>query len=126
MRSPWRCSKRAASPRQDFAHSHPGGSLGRRLLLHVEDLMRKGDDIPRVHVDTPLREGLLEMSRKRLGMTVVVDDDDRILGVFTDGDLRRALDKSTDRRAHHAHERRHDPERPSGSARASSPRRPCT
>jgi arabinose-5-phosphate isomerase len=80
---------------KDFAHSHPGGSLGRRLLLHVEDLMHKGDDIPRVHVDTPLREGLLEMSRKKLGMTVVVDDDDRILGVFTDGDLRRALDKTT-------------------------------
>jgi arabinose-5-phosphate isomerase len=80
---------------KDFAHSHPGGSLGRRLLLHVEDLMHKGDDIPRVHVDTPLREGLLEMSRKKLGMTVVVDDDDRILGVFTDGDLRRALDNLT-------------------------------
>jgi arabinose-5-phosphate isomerase len=79
---------------KDFAHSHPGGSLGRRLLLHVEDLMHKGDDIPRVHIDTTLREGLLEMSRKKLGMTVVVDDDDRILGVFTDGDLRRALDIS--------------------------------
>ena len=80
---------------KDFAHSHPGGSLGRRLLLHVEDLMHTGDDIPRVHVDTPVREGLLEMSRKKLGMTVVVDDNDHILGVFTDGDLRRALDKST-------------------------------
>jgi arabinose-5-phosphate isomerase len=79
---------------KDFAHSHPGGVLGRRLLLHVEDLMHKGADIPRVHVDTPLREGLLEMSRKKLGMTVVVDDNDRILGVFTDGDLRRALDKN--------------------------------
>jgi len=77
---------------KDFAHSHPGGSLGRRLLLHVEDLMHKGADVPRVHVDTPLREGLLEMSRKKLGMTVVVDDNERILGVFTDGDLRRALD----------------------------------
>jgi arabinose-5-phosphate isomerase len=80
---------------KDFAHSHPGGSLGRRLLLHVEDLMHKGDDVPRVHADTPLREGLLEMSRKKLGMTVVVDDDDHILGVFTDGDLRRALDKTS-------------------------------
>jgi arabinose-5-phosphate isomerase len=80
---------------KDFAHSHPGGSLGRRLLLHVEDLMHKGADVPRVHVDTPLREGLIEMSRKKLGMTVVVDDADRILGVFTDGDLRRLLDKGT-------------------------------
>lgn len=81
---------------KDFAHSHPGGSLGRRLLLHVEDLMRTGDAIPRVHADTPLREGLIEMSRKGLGMTVIVDGDDRIIGVFTDGDLRRALDSTTD------------------------------
>jgi len=80
---------------KDFAHSHPGGSLGRRLLLHVEDLMHKGEDVPRVHADTPLRDGLIEMSRKKLGMTVVVDDQDRILGVFTDGDLRRALDKTS-------------------------------
>lgn len=79
---------------KDFAHSHPGGSLGRRLLLHVDDLMHKGDDIPRVRADTLLREGLIEMSRKKLGMTVVVDDEDRILGVFTDGDLRRALDNA--------------------------------
>ena len=80
---------------KDFAHSHPGGSLGRRLLLHVEDLMHKDEDVPRVHADTPLRDGLIEMSRKKLGMTVVVDDQDRILGVFTDGDLRRALDKTS-------------------------------
>jgi arabinose-5-phosphate isomerase len=80
---------------QEFAQAHPGGALGRRLLLHVEDLMHKGEDIPRVKADTPLREGLLEMSRKKLGMTVVVDNDDRILGVFTDGDLRRALDNAT-------------------------------
>jgi arabinose-5-phosphate isomerase len=83
---------------KDFAHSHPGGSLGRRLLLHVEDLMRTGDALPRVHADTTLREGLLEMSRKGLGMTVVVDDDDQILGVFTDGDLRRTLDGAADMR----------------------------
>jgi arabinose-5-phosphate isomerase len=81
---------------KDFAHSHPGGSLGRRLLLHVEDLMRTGDALPRVHADTPLRDGLIEMSRKGLGMTVVVENDDRIIGVFTDGDLRRALDSTTD------------------------------
>lgn len=82
--------------RQDFARSHPGGSLGRRLLLHVEDLMRKGDTIPRIRPEAPLSEGLLEMSRKGLGMTVVVDENDRILGVFTDGDLRRALDHRVD------------------------------
>jgi arabinose-5-phosphate isomerase len=57
--------------------------------------MHKGEDVPRVHADTLLRDGLLEMSRKKLGMTVVVDAEDRILGVFTDGDLRRALDKTS-------------------------------
>jgi arabinose-5-phosphate isomerase len=80
----------------DFARSHPGGNLGRRLLLHVEDVMRKGDALPRVGAETSLRDGLLEMSRKGLGMTVVVDKADRILGVFTDGDLRRALDRQVD------------------------------
>jgi arabinose-5-phosphate isomerase len=79
----------------EFAKRHPSGSLGRQLL-HVEDLMHTGDAVPRVHGDTPLRDGLLEMSRKQLGMTVVVDDQDRILGVFTDGDLRRALDGAAD------------------------------
>jgi arabinose-5-phosphate isomerase len=82
--------------KQDFAHAHPGGSLGRRLLLHVEQVMRTGEAVPRVHPDTPLRDGLLEMSRKGLGMTVVVDHDDRVMGVFTDGDLRRALDGQID------------------------------
>jgi arabinose-5-phosphate isomerase len=81
---------------EDFARSHPGGSLGRRLLLHVEDVMRKGDELPRVGPATPLAAGLLEMSRKGLGMTTVVDDRDRVLGIFTDGDLRRALDRQVD------------------------------
>jgi len=81
---------------QDFARSHPGGALGRKLLLHVEDLMRTGAALPRVAPDAPLSAGLLEMSRKGLGMTVVVDDDDKVLGVFTDGDLRRALDRQVD------------------------------
>ena len=81
---------------EDFARSHPGGSLGRRLLLHVEDVMRKGAELPRVGPDTPLSAGLLEMSRKGLGMTAIVDDDDHVLGVFTDGDLRRALDREVD------------------------------
>lgn len=82
--------------KQDFARSHPGGSLGRQLLLYVEQIMRTGDALPRVSATTRLGEGLLEMSRKGLGMTVVVDDSNRILGVFTDGDLRRALDRQAD------------------------------
>jgi arabinose-5-phosphate isomerase len=81
---------------EDFARSHPGGSLGRRLLLHVEDVMRRGDDVPRVRAGTPLAQGLVEMSRKGLGMTVVVDDDSRVIGVYTDGDLRRTLDARID------------------------------
>jgi arabinose-5-phosphate isomerase len=75
---------------EDFARSHPSGSLGRQLM-HVEQLMRTGDAVPRVRADTTLREGLKEISTKGLGMTVVVDGDDRIVGVFTDGDLRRAV-----------------------------------
>ena len=82
--------------RADFARSHPGGALGRQLLLHVEDLMRTGDAVPRVAPEATLSAGLLEMSRKGLGMTVVVDAAQRILGVFTDGDLRRALDRQID------------------------------
>ena len=82
--------------RADFARSHPGGTLGRRLLLHVEDLMRTGDAVPSVPPDAPLSAGLLEMSRKGLGMTVVVDSAQHVLGIFTDGDLRRALDKQID------------------------------
>jgi arabinose-5-phosphate isomerase len=81
---------------QQFALSHPGGSLGRRLLLHVEDVMRTGDEVPMVGVDTPLAAGLVEMTRKGLGMTAIVDGERRIVGVFTDGDLRRALDGQVD------------------------------
>jgi arabinose-5-phosphate isomerase len=81
---------------QDFALSHPGGTLGRRLLLHVGDVMRSGDSLPQVAPGAPLKEGLLEMSRKGLGMTTVVDKDGKLLGVFTDGDLRRVLDRTLD------------------------------
>jgi len=81
---------------EDFARSHPGGSLGRRLLLHVDEVMRTGNDLPAVGPDTTLSAGLLEMSRKGLGMTTIVDESRRVLGVFTDGDLRRALDKQLD------------------------------
>lgn len=81
---------------EDFARSHPGGSLGRRLLLRVSDVMHKDDAAPRVHADIPLIEGLVEMTKKGLGMTTVVDHDLKLLGVFTDGDLRRALDQGVD------------------------------
>jgi arabinose-5-phosphate isomerase len=80
----------------DFALSHPGGALGRRLLLRVADVMRRGDDLPTVREDTPLTQGLLEMSRKRLGMTAIIDGERRVVGIFTDGDLRRALDRRID------------------------------
>ena len=76
----------------DFARSHPAGSLGRRLLLHISDVMHAGDDVPRVGEDASATEALVEMSRKRLGMTAVVDAAGMLLGIFTDGDLRRALD----------------------------------
>ena len=80
----------------DFARSHPAGSLGRRLLLHIDDVMHGGDALPRVGAGASVAEALVEMSRKRLGMTAVVDDGGRLLGLFTDGDLRRALDQGVD------------------------------
>jgi arabinose-5-phosphate isomerase len=84
---------------EDFARSHPGGALGRRLLVHVNDLMHSGETLPKVPDTALLTEALLEMSRKGLGMTAVVGDADHLLGLFTDGDLRRALDKTLDIRA---------------------------
>ena len=79
---------------QDFARSHPGGSLGRRLLVHVEDVMRSAPEaLPRVSPETPLSEGLLEISRKGLGFTTIVDAAGVVLGIFTDGDLRRRLEQ---------------------------------
>ncbi len=80
----------------DFARSHPAGSLGRRLLLHITDVMHSGADLPSVREDASLSEALMEMSRKRLGMTAVVDAGGRLVGLFTDGDLRRALDTNLD------------------------------
>ena len=77
---------------EDFARSHPAGTLGRRLLLHIRDVMHSGDAVPRVAPTATLAEALVEMSRKRLGMTAVVDGNDHLLGLFTDGDLRRTLD----------------------------------
>lgn len=81
---------------QDFARSHPGGSLGRRLLLHIGDMMRTGPSVPKVLREDSMNTALLEMTRKGLGMTAIVDADDRIIGIFTDGDLRRVLDQGID------------------------------
>ena len=81
---------------EDFAISHPGGRLGRRLLLKVADIMHGGAAIPRVEETTPLKDALYEISSKGLGMTTVVDHDGMLVGVFTDGDLRRALDAGRD------------------------------
>lgn len=81
---------------EDFARSHPSGSLGKRLLLRVADVMRDGNRVPAVAASVTLRDGLMEMTDKGLGMTAIVDDEQRILGVFTDGDLRRALDGGAD------------------------------
>ncbi len=81
---------------EEFALTHPGGRLGRRLLVRVSDVMRSGEDIPQVAPTATLAEGLLEMSRKGLGMTAVADAAGRALGVFTDGDLRRAMDRGVD------------------------------
>jgi arabinose-5-phosphate isomerase len=81
---------------EDFAYSHPGGALGRKLLLKVDDVMHSGDQIPRVQLDTTLDKALYEVSSKGLGMTSVLSGDGKLLGVFTDGDLRRALDNEID------------------------------
>lgn len=80
----------------DFALSHPGGNLGRRLLLKVEDIMHKGNQIPIVDEHTSISDALLEMTNKRLGMTCVVNDKGALCGIFTDGDLRRTLAKNLD------------------------------
>ena len=81
---------------EDFALSHPGGALGRKLLLKLSDLMHTGEELPRVFPDALVRDALLEITQKGLGMTTVIDEDQRLLGIFTDGDLRRLLDKRID------------------------------
>ncbi len=81
---------------EDFARSHPGGSLGRKLLVRVEDVMRTGDQLPVVPLGTPITEAFKEISAKRMGMTAVVDQGYRIMGIFTDGDLRRVLAQGVD------------------------------
>jgi len=81
---------------EDFAVRHPGGILGRKLLLLVEDLMHRGDQVPLVNQDTPMKEALFEITSKRLGVTGVVDAQGKLVGVITDGDLRRALERHRD------------------------------
>ena len=92
---------------EDFARSHPGGFLGRRLLTHVEDVMRKGDQVPHVLADASFTELMREMSQKGLGASAIVDEHLKILGVFTDGDLRRLIEKGVDLRALRAKEVMH-------------------
>jgi len=89
---------------EDFASSHPGGALGRRLLTHVSDVMRTGEAIPAVRCDAPLAQAILEITRKRMGMTAVLGDDGQVQGIFTDGDLRRLLERDGDIRALQARE----------------------
>jgi len=83
---------------EDFARSHPGGTLGRRLLTHVSDVMRQGDAVPGVPRGAPLTQAVLEISRKGMGMTAVLESDGRVAGIFTDGDLRRTLERAVDLR----------------------------
>jgi arabinose-5-phosphate isomerase len=83
---------------EDFAFSHPGGALGRRLLLKVEHVMHTAAELPQVVRGTPLRDSLMEMTRKGLGMTAIIEADGRLAGIFTDGDLRRTLDRDVDLR----------------------------
>jgi len=84
---------------EDFARSHPGGALGRKLLTHLADVMRTGPAVPRVRPDTGFSELMREMSHKGLGASAVVDEHERVLGIFTDGDLRRLVEKGLDLRA---------------------------
>ena len=92
---------------EDFARSHPGGALGRKLLTHLSDVMRTGEAVPRVGPDTPFPQLMREMSAKGLGASAVVDSDGRVLGIFTDGDLRRLIEKGVDLRATTAREVMH-------------------
>jgi arabinose-5-phosphate isomerase len=84
---------------QDFARSHPGGALGRKLLTHVRDVMRTGEAVPRVASDSAFTDIMREMTRKGLGATAVVDAEDRVLGIFTDGDLRRLIERGIELRS---------------------------
>ena len=82
--------------REDFARSHPAGQLGRRLLLHIRDIMHSGDDVPAVNEDASISQAIVEMTEKRLGMTAILDKEGKVSGIYTDGDLRRTLDANVD------------------------------
>lgn len=88
--------ERRGFTKEDFAKSHPGGSLGRRLLLHVDDIMHVGDAIPKVNYDALLKNALVEMTHKKLGVTTIVNHQNELTGIFTDGDIRRAFDSNAD------------------------------
>ncbi|MEO7402017.1 MAG: KpsF/GutQ family sugar-phosphate isomerase [Ramlibacter sp.] len=104
---------------EDFARSHPGGALGRKLLTHVHDVMRSGDAVPRVGPQTSFTDLMREMSAKGLGASAVVDEQQRVLGIFTDGDLRRLVEKGVDLRSRTAEEVMHaDPRTVRASALA--------
>jgi len=89
---------------EDFARSHPGGTLGKRLLLHISDVMHTGDDLPVITPERPVAEAIVIMTRGRLGLCAVLDGDRRVVGILTDGDLRRALDHAGDIRTTPVHE----------------------
>ena len=91
----------------DFARSHPGGALGRKLLMHVRDLMRSGADVPRVQPEATFTTMLREMTGKGLGFTAIIDATQRVIGIFTDGDLRRLIERGADLRPLHAHQVMH-------------------
>ena len=88
--------ERKGFTKEDFAKSHPGGSLGKQLLLSINDIMHTGEEVPVVYTDDTLSKGLIEMSQKALGMTAIVDEKDNLAGIFTDGDLRRTLESNID------------------------------
>ena len=84
---------------EDFARSHPGGALGRRLLTHVRDVMRSGEATPVVRIDASVMDAVKEITKKKIGMTAIVDETDKVKGIFTEGDLRRLIEKRGDVRA---------------------------
>ena len=96
--------ERKGFTKEDFAKSHPGGSLGKQLLLSINDIMHTGEEVPVVYSDDTLSKGLIEMSQKALGMTAIVDEKDRLVGIFTDGDLRRTLESNIDIKTTKMHE----------------------
>ena len=93
------CLSAKGFSKEDFARSHPGGALGRRLLLHVRDIMRRGDEVPSVTADVRILDAVSEITKKHIGMTAVVDDAGRVIGIFTEGDLRRLIERVGDVRS---------------------------